>query len=56
MSAKRFVFACSLVSLALVACADKPRQILAEEVETRPVETLYNEAMADALRLSLIHI
>ena len=50
MSAKRFVFACSLVSLALVACADKPRQILVEEVATRPVETLYNEAMADALR------
>ena len=50
MSAKRFVFACSLVSLALVACADKPRQILVDEVETRPVETLYNEAMADALR------
>ena len=50
MSAKRFVFACSLVSLALVACADKPRQILVDEVKTRPVETLYYEAMADAMR------
>ena len=50
MSAKRFVFACSLVSLALVACADKPRQVLVDEVKTLPVETLYNEAMVDALR------
>ena len=54
MSAKRFVFACSLVSLALVACADKPRQILADELRhvrskpstTRPWPMSYEEIMS----------